>query len=205
MVLSPLRLVVRWTFRLAVAVVALAVLYVGVTFGQVWWASRQDGAQAASAIIVMGAAQYDGRPSPVLQGRLDHAAELWREGYAPLVVVTGGKQRGDRVTQGRAGYDYLRSVGIPDEAIRVEVAGTNSYEELSASARILAQEGVAPEVLVVSDPYHAYRVTQIAQEVGMAAAVSPTDASSSIQSLARETAAVAAGRLVGFRRIAGMS
>jgi uncharacterized SAM-binding protein YcdF (DUF218 family) len=202
---SPVRVVARWLVRLVAVVVALAILYVAITFGQVWWASRQDGARSASAIVVMGAAQWDGRPSPVLQARLDHAAGLWQQGYAPIVVVTGGKQTGDRVTQGMAGHDYLRGLGLPEEAIRVEVDGTNSYEELSASAVILRHEGVAPEVLVVSDPYHAFRVIQIADEVGMSATVSPTDADPSFEELARETAAVAAGRILGFRRLAGIS
>ena len=71
------------------------------TFAQVWWASRQNDTSPASAIIVMGAAQWNGRPSPVLKGRLDHAAELYRQGAAPVIVVTGGKQAGDAVSQGR--------------------------------------------------------------------------------------------------------
>jgi uncharacterized SAM-binding protein YcdF (DUF218 family) len=195
------RMVLRWTLRIGTVVVALLVVYVGVTFGQVWWASRQDDVAPASAIVVMGAAQWDGRPSPVLKARLDHAVELWEQGHADHIIVTGGKQVGDRVTQGFTGYDYLREQGVPEEVIRVEVEGTDSYEELSASAVILRNEGLAPEVLVVSDPYHALRVTQIADEVGLRAWVSPTESSSSLNSLARETLAVAAGRIVGYRRL----
>jgi uncharacterized SAM-binding protein YcdF (DUF218 family) len=195
------RMVLRWTLRIGAVVLALLVVYVGVTFAQVWWASRQDDAAPASAIVVMGAAQWDGRPSPVLKARLDHAVELWEQGHADHIIVTGGKQVGDRVTQGFTGYDYLREQGVPEEVIRVEVEGTDSYEELSASAVILRNEGLAPEVLVVSDPYHALRVTQIADEVGLRAWVSPTESSSSLNSLARETLAVAAGRIVGYRRL----
>ncbi len=143
--LIMLRMVLRWTLRIGAALVALLVLYVGVTFGQVWWASRQDDAAPASAIVVMGAAQWDGRPSPVLKARLDHAVELWEQGHADHIIVTGGKQVGDRVTQGFTGYDYLREQGVPEEVIRVEVEGTDSYEELSASAVILRNEGLAPE------------------------------------------------------------
>ena len=88
-------------------------LYVGVTFAQVWWASRDDGAEGLDAIVVMGAAQWNGRPSPVLKARLDHAVELYEQGVAPMIVVTGGKQPGDRVTQGRTGYDYLRDRASP--------------------------------------------------------------------------------------------
>jgi uncharacterized SAM-binding protein YcdF (DUF218 family) len=197
--------VLRWAFRIGLALVGLLVLYVGITFVQVWMASRSDDAAPASAIVVMGAAQWNGVPSPVLQRRLDHAAELHAEGVAPLIVVTGGKQAGDAVTQGRSGYEYLRDLGVPDEAIKVEVEGTNSFEELSASALILQQAGVAEDVVVVTDPYHALRVAEIAEEVGLRPHVSPTDSSTGPRELARETAAVALGRIIGYRRLASMS
>jgi uncharacterized SAM-binding protein YcdF (DUF218 family) len=197
--------VLRWAFRIALAVVGIVVLYVGVTFVQVWWASRSSDSSPASAIVVMGAAQWNGKPSPVLRGRLDHAVELYREGAAPLVVVTGGKQIGDAVTQGASGYQYLREQGVPDEAIKVEVEGTNSYEELSASALILTRAGAGHDVVIVTDPYHALRVREIADEVGLSAHVSPTDASVTLPELGRETAAVALGRIVGFRRLASFT
>jgi uncharacterized SAM-binding protein YcdF (DUF218 family) len=192
---------IRWAFRVVGALVALGVLYVGFTFAQVWWESRQDDTSPASAIVVMGAAQWAGRPSPVLQARLDHAAALYQQGAAPIVVVTGGKQVGDTTTQGASGYAYLRELGLPDEAIKVEVEGTDSYEELSASAVILRQGDLGDDVVIVTDPYHAARVRRIADEVGLDAHVSPTNGSSSLQQLARETAAVAVGRIIGFRRL----
>jgi uncharacterized SAM-binding protein YcdF (DUF218 family) len=195
----------RWFFRIVIGLAALVVLYVGITFAQVWWASRSDDSSPASAIVVMGAAQWNGRPSPVLQGRLDHAVALYDDGVAPLIVVTGGKQVGDAVTQGRSGYDYLRSKGVPDEAIKVEVEGTNSYEELSASALILRLAGVGDDVVIVTDPYHALRATEIAEEVGLAPHVSPTDASTGPRQLARETVAVAVGRIIGYRRLASVT
>ncbi len=197
--------VLRWVWRLALALVALAVVYVGVTFAQVLWASNQDDRAEAGAIVVMGAAQWNGLPSPVLAARLDHAAELWEQGLAPVIIVTGGKQVGDVTTQGLTGYQYLRDLGVPDEAIRVEVEGTNSYEELSASALIVRNEELADDVLIVSSPYHAYRVDQIAREVGLSPHVSPTETSSSLPSLARETAAVSLGRILGYRRLASIS
>lgn len=195
----------RWFFRIVLGLAALVVLYVGVTFAQVWWTSRSDDTAPASAIVVMGAAQWNGKPSPVLQGRLDHAVELYDDGVAPLVVVTGGKQAGDAVTQGRSGYEYLRSKGVPDEAIKVEVEGTNSYEELSASALILEQAGVGDDIVIVTDPYHALRAEEIAEEVGMRPHVSPTHASSGARQMARETVAVALGRIVGYRRLASVA
>lgn len=197
----PLRRVV---VRGGLAVLAIGVLYVLVTFGQVWWAARQDDAQAADAIVVMGAAQYDGRPSPVFEARLDHAAELYEEGRAPVVVVTGGKQEGDRVTQGVAGFEYLRGLGVPEDALRVEVGGTNTYEELSATALILSNEGIGPDVVIVSDPYHTLRLDGIAREVGLDPHVSPTTTESSFGQLARETAGVALGRFIGYRRLSNL-
>ncbi len=195
----------RWFFRIVVGLAALVVLYVGLTFAQVWWASRSNDTTKASAIVVMGAAQWNGVPSPVLAGRLDHAVALYEEGVAPLIVVTGGKQAGDAVTQGRSGYEYLRAKGIPDEAIKVEVEGTNSFEELSASALILEQAGVGDDVVIVTDPYHALRAGEIAEEVGLRPHVSPTHASSGVRQMARETVAVAIGRIIGYRRLASVA
>ncbi len=189
-------------FKIALGLVAVVVVYLGVTFGQVWWASRQQTAASASAIVVMGAAQWNGRPSPVLKDRLDHAAALYRAGRAHLIIVTGGKKPGDAVTQGVTGYDYLTGIGIPAADVKLENQGTNSYQELSASANILRQAGVAPDVLLVSDPYHAYRIAQIAGELGLSAHVSPDDEPSSPYDYARETAAVSLGRLIGYRRLA---
>jgi uncharacterized SAM-binding protein YcdF (DUF218 family) len=195
----------RWFFRIVVGLAALVVLYVGLTFAQVWWASRSDDSAKASAIVVMGAAQWNGVPSPVLAGRLDHAVALYEEGVAPLIVVTGGKQAGDAVTQGRSGYEYLRARGVPDEAIKVEVDGTNSFEELSASALILEQAGVGSDVVIVTDPYHALRAGEIAEEVGLHPHVSPTHAASGVRQMARETVAVAVGRIIGYRRLASVA
>ena len=100
----------RWALAVAVVV---PVLYFGVTFVQVWWTSRHDGARPAQAVIVLGAAQYDGRPSPVLRARLDHAADLWHRKIAPVVVVTGGKADGDRFTESQAGANLPPHQGHP--------------------------------------------------------------------------------------------
>ncbi len=196
---------VKLALRLVLLVVALTIVYVGVTFLQVWSDSRRDEAKPSSTIVVMGAAQWDGVPSPVFRTRLDHAVELYDQGMADAIVVTGGKQVGDRVTQGQAAATYLREQGVPEAAIEVEVDGTNSFEELSAAALIVHNAGRSPDVLIVTDPYHAKRVSQIASEVGMRASVSPTDAATSMRQLAKETVAVSLGRIVGYRRLANWS
>ncbi|MEQ1788240.1 MAG: YdcF family protein [Acidimicrobiales bacterium] len=197
----------RWRrriVRLVLAVIVLAVAYVGVTFVQVYRASQHDGARSVDAIIVLGAAQYDGRPSPVLQDRLDHALELYEAGLAEQIVLTGGRQEGDRFTEATAGYNYLRDKGVPDDALLKEVEGTSTWESLRASARFLLARGVTTVVLVTDD-YHAFRVEAIAEDIGLDATVSPTDSrlssASRLRQLARETAAVAVGRLIGYDRL----
>src|SRR3546814_15252238 len=96
-----------------------------------------DGARAADAIIVLGAAQYDGRPSRVLQDRLDHALELYEEGLADKIVLTGGRQAGDRFTEATAGYNYLRGKGLTDDALLRAVPARTTYDALPAPARFL--------------------------------------------------------------------
>jgi uncharacterized SAM-binding protein YcdF (DUF218 family) len=190
----------RWRLVAAVLVVAPA-LYLAASLLQVWWASRSDYDGEADAIVVLGAAQYNGQPSPVLRARLDHAAELYAAGRAPIIVLTGGAQDGDLTTEAKAGYDYLRTYGgIPDDRLLLEVNGTSTYESLAASSRFLDERALR-EVILVSDPYHAKRAALVASEVGLDAHVSPTDGSAPFDRLAREALAVAAGRIVGFGRL----
>lgn len=195
-----LRRLVRAGLWVGVAVAGLLVIYVGVTFLQVWNASRQNDADATEAIVVLGAAQYDGRPSPVFQARLDHAIELYDEGLAGTVVLTGGNQAGDRFTEGYSGYRYLVEQGLPESALVLEDQGTNTWEQLAAAARILRQRGQT-RVLLVSDPYHSYRLEATAEELGLDPQVSPAATGSSFTSLARETAAVSLGRIIGYGRL----
>lgn len=190
----------RAAIRLALLAAACALVYVVVTFFQVWQASQRDEARPADAIIVLGAAQYDGRPSPVLRNRLDHAADLYHDGIAPIVVVTGGQQPGDRFTEAEAGARYLQDHGVPDGDIRREVQGENSWESLAAVARFLRDEGIT-SVVLVSDPYHAMRIDGIAHELGLDAVVSPAGGGSSFGALVRETAAVSIGRIIGYDRL----
>ncbi|MCP5029257.1 MAG: YdcF family protein [Actinomycetia bacterium] len=194
--LSPRRILVRFGVALGV----LGVGYLLITFGQVWLASRADDARPSQAIVVLGAAQYDGEPSPVLRARLDQAAGLYRDGMAPIVAVTGGGQTGDRTTEAKTGYDYLRDLGVPDDRLRLEVQGTTTWESLAATRRFLAAEGIT-EVILVSDPYHSLRLRGMADELGLNAVMSPAATPAPLKSLLRETAAVAAGRVLGYGRL----
>lgn len=206
---------VRWLLRIpvllkVVMVVGFAVaLYLAVTFVQVWQASRADGARPAEAVVVLGAAQYDGEPSPVLRARLDHAADLYHRELAPTVVVTGGKREGDRFSEAAAGARYLHGKGIPDQDILRETSGRSSWESLAASARFLDDRGIR-DVVLVSDPFHAERVDAIADEVGLDASVSPAPGSpirggEEWRRMASETVRVAVGRIFGFRRLVNLS
>ena len=197
-----LRLVRRLLLLTTVAALALA-LYLGVTFVQVWRASRWDQARPVDALVVLGAAQYDGEPSGALQGRLDHALELWGEGLAAVIIPTGGGLPGDRTTEGLTGYTYLRQHGVAEASILVEVDARNTFEAVSAAQVILAERGMS-SALLVSDGYHNLRLLGIAEEVGLEAFVSPTPSGTDGAALLRETLAVGAGRVIGYRRLAAL-
>lgn len=191
--------------RIATVLAGLCLVYGLATFLQVWWTAHQDRARPADAIVVLGAAQYDGRPSPVLRARLDHAADLYRRDVAPLVVVTGGAREGDRHTEASASATYLHGQGVPGTAVERETTGGSSYESLAATARFLRDRDVG-RVVLVSDGFHALRIASIADEVGLDAVVSPTpdsaiDGADHWAHLVRETTGVAVGRLVGYRRL----
>jgi uncharacterized SAM-binding protein YcdF (DUF218 family) len=201
----PRRRHLRRAVRAGLLLVAAVVVYLGISLYQVWSTGRSAYTGPVDAIVVMGAAQYDGEPSPQLAARLDHAVELWPQGRAGLVVVTGGKQPGDRFTEAEASAAYLREHGVPDSAIVLEDQGTSSYESLQGVAGLLRERGL-DEVLIVTDPYHAQRSRLIAGEVGLDAHVSPTPSSvvhggeQTVREL-QEAAGVALGRLIGFERI----
>lgn len=190
--------------RALVLLAGLGVALVVFTFVQVRTAAGQDDRPHAGAIVVLGAAQYDGRPSPALEARLQHALALYDDGVAPIIVVTGGRRLGDRYTEATAGYNWLRERGVGDEAIRKEVEGTNTFESIASAARFLTDEGIE-EVVLVSDPSHSYRLQAVAREVGLTPHVSPARPAGAsrgtARALARETVAVSVGRVIGYRRL----
>jgi uncharacterized SAM-binding protein YcdF (DUF218 family) len=149
------------------------VAVVGYTTFRIWQIGATDGARPAGAIVVLGAAQYDGRPSPVFEARLEHAVDLWQAGLAPLLVMTGGKQPGDRVTEAEAGRDYALSRGVPESAIVVEPASRSTLASVEAVRELLARRGV-DDAVFVSDPTHMLRVLRMAGDAGFQAYGSPT-------------------------------
>jgi uncharacterized SAM-binding protein YcdF (DUF218 family) len=135
--------------------------------------SRLDQRHAADAIVILGAAQYDGRPSPVLQARLDHGADLFRDGWADLIVVTGAIVAGDRMSEATAGQRYLVGVGVPPGQVLVQPEGHTTAGSMEAVAGWLLAEG-KPRVILVSDPFHLARLRLEARRLGLEAWTSPT-------------------------------
>lgn len=131
----------------------------------------------ADAIIVMGAAQYGGRPSPVLRARLDHALVLWRDHQSPRVVLTGGRRDGDLISEAAAGRRYMVRRGVPSPAILLESLGRTSLASMHAAAALLhASDSLPanPSVLLVSDPFHMLRLDVLARMHGLRPLPSPT-------------------------------
>jgi uncharacterized SAM-binding protein YcdF (DUF218 family) len=152
---------------------ATALVGYGVLFGWVWRVSRLDQRRTADAIVVLGAAQYNGRPSPVLKARLDHAIELYRQGLAAVVVVTGGIGTGDRVSEASVGHRYLRSQLVPDSAIIVRPDGRTTEESILSVAEWMHERELS-RVLLVSDPFHMARLRLEARHADLDPETSPT-------------------------------
>ena len=194
--------------RVVGLLVAISSLYGSINLAQVWWVGRSDQATAVDAIVVLGVAQYDGRPSPQLQARLDHALTLLLEGASPLVITTGGNQPGDRFTEAETSANYLiKGLGIDYQAVEIlqENSGSTTRESLIGVRDIMQSRGLH-SVLIVTDPYHSLRSRLIAQDLGLVAYVSPTRTSplrgaSAVSRHVREALGVAVAHLVGFANL----
>jgi uncharacterized SAM-binding protein YcdF (DUF218 family) len=137
-----------------------------------FWSSR-DEARPAQAIVVLGAAQYAGKPSPVLRARLDHALELWNRHLASLLILTGGTGSGDTTSEAAVGRNYAKKHGVPDSAILVENEGRTTSESMRAVAGMLEVRGLQ-SALLVSDPFHMLRLRILARRFGFTPYTSPT-------------------------------
>ena len=192
-----MRLLLRLAKYLAIGVL----VYLAVTAFQVWRTGQRYAPQAAGAIVVMGAAQYNGVPSPDLRARLDQAALLWHQHYAATVMVTGSKEPGDTYTEAEASARYLESLAVPAADI-LQAGGRDSWQNLSEAAPILIARGDSV-VLVVTDKFHVARSMAIASSVGLSPHPTPTQTSpinglSALPYYAKETLGVAVGRIIGF-------
>ena len=153
-------------FRVMLVVLILILWYPSWLAFRIWSQSRNDEVHSADVIVVLGAAQYDGDPSPVLKARLDQAAYLYDEDLSDTVIVTGGKRSGDRFTEAGVSEDYLVSDhAIPEEAILQEEEGNTTLESLEGVREIAEEEGL-DTALLVSDPMHSERIKRMALDLG---------------------------------------
>ena len=160
---------------LTVAVVLVLGLWAVSAAAVLIWSSR-DEARPAHAIVVLGAAQYAGKPSPVLRARLDHALDLWNRHLASLLILTGGTGAGDTTSEAAVGRTYARKHGVPDSAILLENAGRTTSESMRAVAGMLEVRGLQT-ALLVSDPFHMLRLRILARRFGFTPYTSPTQTS----------------------------
>ncbi|HEY2565707.1 MAG TPA: YdcF family protein [Acidimicrobiales bacterium] len=193
--------------RLILLVVVGILVYLGVTLVQVWLTGRHYDPRSAQAIVVMGAAQYDGVPSPDLAARLNEAELLWRDHLAPLVVVTGSKEPGDVYTEAEASARYLEAAGIPAGDIS-QVGGRDSWENMALASGVLLERGDR-QVLVVTDRFHEDRSLAIATSVGLTGYPTPTTTSpvrgwSAVPYYLKEAVGVGLGRIIGFNHLSSV-
>ena len=146
------------------------------TAGVLYLVSLVDQQRSVGAIVVLGAAQYNGKPSPVLKARLRHALGLYQLGYAPLIVVTGGTASGDEVSEAEAGRRYLVSEGVADSAVLVVPEGTNTDETMDALADWVRAAGKG-DVLLVRDGFQMARLRVEARRHGLRAWTTPATSS----------------------------
>jgi uncharacterized SAM-binding protein YcdF (DUF218 family) len=174
----------------------ISLVYGCINVAQVWWVGKSNQARAVDAIVVLGVAQYDGRPSP-------------QEGLSPLVITTGGNQPGDRFTEAETSANYLIKgsliSAVPTESIVQENTGSSTRESLIEVSKIMQARGLH-SVLIVTDPYHSLRSRLIAQDLDLVAYVSPTRTSplrgaSAVSRHVREALGIAVAHLIGFANL----
>ncbi len=157
-----------------VVLVCVAAVSVVILVFAILHQARQDERTPADAIVVLGAAQWNGQPSTDLKARLDHAYDLYHQGYAPMIVLTGGTGKGDIYSESEVSKAYLANKGVPESAMRT-VGGLSTWQNLqeARATDLRADE----RVLMVSDPFHMFRVKRMAQDLGLIAFTSPTQTS----------------------------
>lgn len=185
-----------WSVRVVVGALVVAAFLVGGTAFRVWYVARADDRQPVDAVVVLGAAQYDGDPSSIFAARLRHAQALYDDGLAPRIVTTGGARDGDVYTEAGAGRRYLIDRGVPASAVIAVGEGTDTLGSLRAAAARAREDGWS-SALVVSDPWHSLRARTMARDSGLEAWTSPTRRGPVVQTretqaryIVRETAAL---------------
>lgn len=165
--------VVRALGRLIASLTLAVVVIWAVSMAAVLLFSWIDQARPVESIVVLGAAQYAGRPSPVLKARLDHGIDLWTRGMGKVLVLTGGRGSGDTTSEADVGRSYARKHGVPDTAILLENEGRTTRESMLGVAELLQKRGIR-RVILVSDPFHMLRLSIIGRRFGLIPYTSPT-------------------------------
>ncbi len=199
--------------RIAVTTAIAVLVYIFLCGILLFWHASYTDTRSADAIVVMGAAQYDGVPSPLLASRLQQALTDWKSGRAPLIALTGGKRDGDRFSEAEASQNWLRERGVPRSAMVSENIGSSTWESLEKVSPVLKQRGVT-SVVVVSSPWHVERAMLSLQQLGFTTVPSPAHSSAdgfaglswmnsggSLTKALRETVGVSIGRIIGFDRL----
>ncbi|MFN8015483.1 MAG: YdcF family protein [Acidimicrobiia bacterium] len=194
--------------KILLLVVILFVSYIFYNFAQVYYFARNDQVTSktkADAILVLGAAQFNGKPSKVLQARLDHAIELYKQKTAPVIIVTGGNQPGDITTEASASANYLLKHGVRDENILREVRGKSTYDSIRDAEAFSKPKGIK-KIVIVTDGFHEFRSRCIAQDFGFKVVSSPAKNSpisgkDEFMQFIGETGRVSLGKIIGFRRV----
>ncbi|HSK26032.1 MAG TPA: YdcF family protein [Jiangellales bacterium] len=184
--------------------VLVALAWVASVPARIWWDARQEDARPSDAIVVLGAAQYDGTPSPVFEARLRKAQDLYEQGVAPVVVTVGAGAVGDRTTEADAGADWLVDVaGLARDEVLPVATGEDTRTSLDAVGEVFAEEGWSTAVLV-SDPWHTFRSKALAAAAGIDAVAAPVRSGPIVQSrgtqlryILRESGAYIVWRLSG--------
>jgi len=148
------------------------VLFFGITGSRIVQAAGETPKSKADVIVVFGAAEYVGRPSPVFKARLDHAYELFQKGMAPVVITTGGSAQDPDFSEGGVGKDYLQRRGIPEQALISETQGSDTAQSASRVANIMRTNGMR-SCIAVSDAYHVFRIRALLEHEGVQVEVAP--------------------------------
>jgi uncharacterized SAM-binding protein YcdF (DUF218 family) len=192
--------------QLLALVLCIGFSYVGLTVFEVWRVGQSQSTAQVDAIVVMGAAQYDGVPSPLLKARLMHAFDLWKQKVAPRIVLTGGNKPGDRFTEASASAIFLREQGVPQEDLLQESSSRSTYEALRNVRNLVTTDsnfaGIE-RIVIVTDPYHELRSRLTAHEWGFEATTSsssnsPIVGNSAFKKHVKEGVGIALARVIGF-------
>lgn len=173
---SRLRRMIQFGLLAVVVLAGIGVAAIVMLAIAIYSQARHDETAPADAIVVMGTAQWDGRPSPTFKARLDQAYDLYQERQAPLIVLTGGTGAGDQYSEAEVGWNYLLERGVPTNAMVAVTVGRTSLQSLRQADVVLRQRS-ATRVLLVSDAFHMFRIKRMAEDLGLSPLASPTQTS----------------------------